>query len=246
MPKTLTEHNCYYHLTSQDELDSILQNGIKCSLGDNSKSVNENEKRIYLCKYTDLPYWSILLGKSVVIQIKELGVNISEYDTAKYSFYDEYIYYRDIPAESVKHLDVKLDTRKAMADLCIDYLYDISRLTEYAAMLNNNKYLSRSLSDREFEEDVSRYFNGFFAVMDKIDYSSISKEEIQDELVKAGENGMYTFCDMYLDTNNKLWEQLIYYNNCNGMLQEKYKKLYNYIKSTFPYLSDVTTGGWTG
>jgi len=240
----MSKSKYYYHLTTEAHLKDMLEQGLKCDIGDNSKKVNETEPMIYLCRRKDLPYWEILLGKTIIIQINEAGVSdAEEYD---YDDYSEAVCKKDISLEHIKRVYISYDKTKAMRDLCISYLYSISRITEVAARVNTESYIEKYCKTdfKEMKECLSQLLDAFFAVSRRLDYASVGKAAVRAELKEAGEECAYTFCDTYLDTGRRLWEQLIHYPE--NEFTPRFKQLHAYIAKTLKGCGKVNTGGWTG
>ena len=61
----------YYHLTTPENLESILQNGLKPHVGPRSACAKEEKPRIYLCGYEDMIVWSNLLNLTKAVQISD-------------------------------------------------------------------------------------------------------------------------------------------------------------------------------
>lgn len=223
----------FYHLTDKECLDEILKNGLKPKIGRNSEMVHETEPAIYLCRRKDLPYWKIQLGKSIVLQISNFDESDAEH--CVYNGYDEWICKKDIPAENIKRVYTAKPESKHMKDLCIGYISSLNKCCEVAARYYNNPY-------SQGKEYLNHYLDVCLGLKDRLDYSVVPKEDIKDELVYWGENGAFTFVDWYLNTDYRLYEQLVHYPTDN--LIEKRKALHDYIKETFDGCLTVETGGW--
>lgn len=50
----------FYHITTENNVRKILQQGLKPQIGPNSRAINETQPAIYFCKKEDIPYWQIL------------------------------------------------------------------------------------------------------------------------------------------------------------------------------------------
>ena len=46
----------FYHLTTEDNANSILKDGLIPHIGERSQSVRELKKHVYLCNEEDVPF----------------------------------------------------------------------------------------------------------------------------------------------------------------------------------------------
>lgn len=223
-----------YHLCDNEDLENILKEGLVPKKGPNSRLCYEPNFSIYLCDYKSIPYWSILLDKERILKVDKISHNSLE--RYKYSGYNEYLYHKKIEPSKIRVFEKQIDKKEAMHELCINYLYQISDITCNIARFYNN------FSD--FESILAPDLKRINTILNRLDYSVCSDEEIKKILIQDGEEGEYTFADTYLDTDKRLWSQLIEYPE-DG-LSELRKELYDFIKRTFS--DDVLycdTGGWT-
>ena len=93
-------------------------------------------------------------------------------------------------------------------------------------------------------EDIKYTTDALLFVLPSLDYSSVDKKEIRNELKTAGENGCFTFLDTYMFTSNRLYQQLALYPE--DELSTKRNKIYKYIKKYLSGCLSVNTGGWCG
>ena len=230
----------YYHITDEKHLPEILKNGLKPMIGENSSLVGETDPTIYLCRHKDVPYWKILLGKTVVLQIKDL--NVADDDHCQYHHYDEYLYRETIPAYKIKRVYFPTPSSNVMKNLCLSYISSFNQCAEIAARYYN-MHDEEECYDECYEEfDAS--LNCCLAVTERLDYSVLTTREIRKELREWGDYGAYTFVDRYLDTGKRLYQQLVLYPN--DEFEKKRKALHHYIAKTFRGCLDVNIGGWTG
>ena len=89
---------------------------------------------------------------------------------------------------------------------------------------------------------LDHWLDACLGVKKRMDYSVLSKDEIREELECMGERGAFTIVDWYLNTDYKLYEQLIHYPE--DSLTKKRTMLYDYIATTFDGCLDISTGGW--
>lgn len=59
----------YYHLTDANNITDIFRIGLIPKIGDNSTSVDEPNKLVYLCKEKDIPYWVLHTGRKYVLKV---------------------------------------------------------------------------------------------------------------------------------------------------------------------------------
>lgn len=231
----------FYHITTEENAEKILKNGLLPQIGPRSKTVQEPEKLIYLAKRHDVPYWQILLNMPVMLSVK----NLTEEQTQKwrYSAYDEYTYNQLIPAERIAVTDFKIslkERRKAMRCLCLDHLCTISRFTEYCARYN---YHDNDNPDEK--ERIEHTGKILFTNSEHLDFSILQTHEIYDFLLERGEDGAYTFCDIYFEEETTLLEQLLKYPEDD--LTPLRQKVYEYTTSILnKRCLHVPTGGWCG
>lgn len=227
--------NYLYHLTSKENIPSILKEGLKPSVGKNSKKANDNKPSLYLCEYEDIEYWQIILGYDSLLKVK-----VDDKDSCnkfEYSTYSEFIYEDTIAPDKIEVIPLNPPSQYKYEKLLLSYLNTISTACIYCA-----DYYSREYTNLK-EDIVLNAINTVRIVGDKLDYNKIDTYKIRKELKEIGEEGYYTFLDMYLNTGKKLWEQLIYYP-CDN-LKEPREWLYNFINKNFKGCLDLCTGGWT-
>lgn len=226
-----------YHITANKNLPSILKNGLKPAIGEHSKLVHETEPAIFLCNRRDIPYWKIILGISTVLQIDETAVTDKE--LYKYSLYTETLCHNAIPPNAIKHVYGPKPTKKHMRDLCESYMWSLSSLTTRIA-----RYYMYYQDDQDYHDDIETSIDATLAVVNNLDYSVYTKDEIKKILKNIGDCGEYSFVDEYLNTGHRMYVQLLYYPKDD--LTGKRTKLYDYIHTTFYGCLRVNTGGWTG
>lgn len=225
-----------YHVTTEENLNQIMRDGLIPMIGSNSAKVNEKEKYIFLCRKDEVPYWQILLSCSVVLQVDV----ISEIDNniAYYGLYNEFIHKTPISSDKIKKISFPQPTAEHMKKLCISYISSFSYFTELCARYYDN---NPSFDDLVHLNIVA---DSIIAVVDKLDYSVLSKSEIKKVLASAGDDGEYTLCDHYYDTDKRLYEQLICYPD--DELSEKRKVIHKHIVNNLSGCLSVETGGWCG
>lgn len=223
-----------YHLTDAKNLPNILKNGLKPGIGERSQVVGEEIPAIYLSKRADIPYWRIILGQTVLLQISNVDELNLEY--FQYSCYGEYLCKEVIKPENIKRIYINKPTEQHMKDLCLNYLFSISQVIEYVIRFYHNQ---TSLT----ESDIYKMLESCLLVVNRLDYSVMDKKEIKRILEDYGDSGGYTMVDTYLNTDTRLYEQIC--NFKEDSLTEKCKELNNFIKTKFKGCLTVNTGGWS-
>lgn len=232
--KCITQFNKLYHLTTESELENILENGLEPRIGKNSRAIKEQEPAIYLCEKKDIAYWSILLDKSIILQVKD--VQIADSDIYAYTNYNEFICKNNIPPSKISRYSGELNMDLAMKNLCLSHIASISRMTVNMANYYNNRL-------KIHEIVLKRLLTNALNILNKLDYSILSKKEIAKTIKEYGESGEYALTDMYLDSGKKLYEQLLLYKK--DSLFDKREELYNYIVREFKGCLNLNTGGFT-
>ena len=78
-----------YHVTTEENAKSILKNGLIPKIGERSQLVGETEKYVYLCGRKDVPFWSLILDKPVVLRVEMKDGEVNENNVYQYSYYSE-------------------------------------------------------------------------------------------------------------------------------------------------------------
>lgn len=236
-----------YHLTKSSNIDGILKNGLMPKIGENSKSVSEEEDTVYLCDKDSILYWKILLGADAIIEVEmeELPGDSQRYRTHDGSSYIEYMHYETIHSANLKivHDDISdIDVQVVMEQLCVQYLHTLSVYATKCARYYNGKFSEKDKVD--YHDYLLHWCNVLRTCLPRLDYASVDKSVLRNELKRAGENGEYTICDTYFTTGKRLWNQLIEYPEDD--LSEHHQWIYVFIKDNLQGCLDVDTGGWCG
>ena len=97
---------------------SILKNGLIPKIGERSQLVGETEKYVYLCGRKDVPFWSLILDKPVVLRVEMKDGEVNENNVYQYSYYSETLAETAIPAERIRKSRVSRSlTDEQMKDL---------------------------------------------------------------------------------------------------------------------------------
>ena len=91
-----------YHVTTEENAKSILKNGLIPKIGERSQLVGETEKYVYLCGRKDVPFWSLILDKPVVLRVEMKDGEVDENNVYQYSYYSETLTETAIPAERIR------------------------------------------------------------------------------------------------------------------------------------------------
>lgn len=229
----------FYHLTTKENADNILKNGLKCDIGSNSKLAEEYDKCIFLCDSKDIPYWYLILNYDTLLSV------ICEEDdltNMTYSIYGEYSSKKDIGPECISLIEDDIQVSDYHVEsLSLEYLYLMNRICSLSARIYSKNHTAYNKDRLKIGLDSSLTI--FFNTCDKLNYLSIDNKKIIDILVYIGGEGDYTFCDIYDCTDKRLWEQLIEYD-CEDEMKVNLRKVYDYIKTNLDWCNKVDTGGW--
>ena len=227
-----------YHVTTMDAAKQILKTGLIPNIGPNSRVCHEETPRIYLCDKKDIPFWNILLDKNVILKIEFDHNELENYEEVSYKDYGEYMSTSSIPADKIKLSRIKIDKEDAMKKLCIDTLYAISDVTRKVA-----DYYNRPQWAHLTHDDIMQHLDVTICILERLDYSSLTKQHIKKELKLMGEElCMNTFVDYYFNTNLRLYQQLTQYPKDD--LTEKLSTLRKLIENKLKGCLTVNTGGY--
>ena len=232
----------FYHVTKKEYLETILKNGLKPSIGDNSLLAQEDTPRIYLCAYDDIPYWKILLNADVVLEISNLDRDFD--GTYEYEYYSEYITTISIPAEHITVMDYTIDTTEYMQTLCIDVLH---RLSTYLMRCAQYYDREKDIVDNadEIYDALKQLSRLYVMTLPRLNYQTCDTKLIESELrYRAEDCCEYTLCDEYHNTGERLWTQVKYYPKDD--LYDSNMRIYEYIRNNLADKLEIDTGGWTG
>ena len=116
-----------YHVTTEENAKSILKNGLIPKIGERSQLAGETEKYVYLCGRKDVPFWSLILDKPVVLRVEMKDGEVDENNVYQYSYYSETLTETAISAERIRKSRVSRSlTDEQMKDLALSYVDMIS------------------------------------------------------------------------------------------------------------------------
>lgn len=228
--ETSKKSNTLYHVTKHECVSNILENGLVPTIGGNSKSADEQDNLTCLCDYESIPYWLIICGADTVLKVDVSNVGDLEY--VDYYTYSELRTTQVIPPERISVLNEEVCTLRAMHDLCIQYVDMVSSACRRVA----NYYDYGNIDGFPIHQSL-------LIVLNRLDYSCVSKEVIRKVLVELGDGGTTTFCDFYKNTGKKLYEVVSLYPEDEYL--ELRQQLYDLIVEKFDGCLDVDTGGYT-
>ena len=229
----------YYHVTTSENAEKILKEGLKPMIGPNSQLNREEEKFIYLCEREDIKFWRIILGRYTILEIDDAAVG--EFQEFNYSKYSEIFIDYPVEPQHIRKVNISPAETKQMKTLCLDFIHTISAYCTHCA-----KYFTYKDENEEYIKDLrdAITIDGTFLrnILPRLDYSMLSKQEIIDYIKQMGEDCEYTICDKYCDEQKRLYQKLIEYETDETIDDRKF--IYNYIKKYLKGCLSVDTGGW--
>lgn len=232
----------YFHITERNRIDKILKEGIIPSIGENSKTALEKEPLICLCDETSLPMWMITLGRKNedVIEV-DAGDLVSEPDYSGAAEHAEYRLKERIAPSRLRRAEDVVSQEEydaAMKQMCIDNLYTVSHLCLMCAQY----YRRDEEKDPEEIEDMLSLLQIQTAVLERLDYISVSRQELKEKLREHGESGYNTYDDFWCDTKYKLHQMLTRYpEDSLAAARKRFRRAINrQLKGTLT----MNTGGW--
>lgn len=239
-----------YHVTDDASAQSIVKKGIIPGNGENMIMVaDEREGMLFLCEESDIPYWSILLGKSKVIKIRTDNLNVKDFKKYEYGSYCEYFTKKAIAPDICRIEPMFILRSNAMEELCVNYTLCLSELI--VEMTKLGTYPERCAT-KSYDIDVRA--KSIINIMEnRLDFTVVSDEYLINKIAAEGDDGEYTLCDMYCVNErfgaNRLWEQLPLYDFSNPTLsrmKDAYLMVYNFVRDWFSWAGRIQTGGYTG
>ena len=237
-----------YHVTTEENAKSILKNGLIPKIGERSQLAGETEKYVYLCGRKDVPFWSLILDKPVVLRVEMKEGEVDENNVFRYSYYSETLTETAIPAERIQKSRVSRNlTDEQMKDLALSYVDMISlvcvKFAEYITYIDDEPE-EEAAEDRQA---IELTIEALKFTLPHLNFSGVNAKMLRDHLHERGD-GRCTLCDRY-EPNWKEGEKYIrLYDllNSHPLATNNTKWLYKWLKKTFPRRLRVDTGGWTG
>ena len=157
--------NCmkYYHLTNETEVDSILKNGLKPLIGENSESVGETEERVYLTDYDSVKYWARLLNRNVLLEVemdKEIQFSYQYGDAV--STYNEFYVYSSIEPSRIRQIKMpELPDDEVNVSILLGYSYTLTSLCNeiISYYVDKNTVCTMFNDEDELIEEVTHVIN---------------------------------------------------------------------------------------
>lgn len=206
-------NNNYYHVTSMENAELILRNGLEPRIGSESRAVGETIPYSYVCDEASIPYWQVLLGKSVVMQLYIQNPENYVHSTVQYDGYSEERLNVLVPAECIKLVHVQVNKREAVQHLCCNYLWTISMFCAECAKYYSAEYHDGAFHTPQQLNSLIQTGNAIVHILNRLDYGTVDAQQLQDELKTMGDSGEFTLCDTYYAESKRLWEKLTDYEN---------------------------------
>lgn len=234
-----------YHLTTEENINSILKNGLQPKIGNNSAACHEIEPAIYLSDKQSLPYWYILTGQQVLIEVNITDTSaLTQYD---YHDYQEYMVKQPIESSHLKRIKLPKTMNaekymKCMRELCESYIWTFSALCAKTCRYYDCRDEWEEKYAKEYKENIMYSIDGLLnTVTKRLDYSVLTQKEIKAILRECGD-GNYAFTDHYYNEHKRLYNKIKYFEKDD--LHPYLMKLSNYIRDTFKDCLQIDTGGW--
>lgn len=192
-----------YHTTKQNNIQSIQERGLLPDYKNiNKRRVHDPRNCIFLCDKKSIPFWMILLNHNTVFEVQI--PDTPNPNTFNYTDYMEYTYRHPIPNTQIKQIKpaTKEELKQANLNLCentiISLCFLTSRFIDY--------YHRHGKEDKtKFYEYAKPSLRSIQTAAKQIDFTQLSDEKIKTILQNFGNNGEYTFCDTYQNTQVRLW-----------------------------------------
>ena len=186
-----------YHVTTEENAKSILKNGLIPKIGERSQLVGETEKYVYLCGRKDVPFWSLILDKPVVLRVEMKDGEVNENNVYQYSYYSETLAETAIPAERIRKSRVSRSlTDEQMKDLALSYVDMISlicvKFAEYITYIDDEPE-EEAAEDRQA---IELTIEALKFTLPHLNFSGVNAKMLRDHLHERGDGGC-TLCDRY-------------------------------------------------
>lgn len=220
----------YYHVTKNENVSSILANGLISSTGTNSKKIEDNRKGIFLCDTADIPYWSILLGLVGDCAVFEVTLpDEAKPEYLRYCCYGEYLYTEDISPENIVLANIPTSSQEAMTALCQQYLITFSRFS--------SDYMYYHMYAEQTEEDylyIRGMLKAIIAVLPHLNYASCDKQKILDFYTEYSDEGETVFTDYLEGIDEMLFDSMLWFGG--NEFYDDIKVLHDFIKNNLDFI----------
>lgn len=199
---------------------------LKASYGSNNLLCTEEKPYVFFCDEGSVPYWSVLLRKSVAIPFDLRGQCTLNY--YNYGLYSEFYLTEDVRIHTLKPIAVVAD-ESVYKGLRERYIRTLSMLITLGLRTDVNKQC--------WVRDVF----GTVAVVERLNFRDASREELTKVLRDLADDGEYTFLDTYNNTHTRCYHQLLKITDTSTCLARA--MLYDTIVRNFKGVLDLNTGG---
>lgn len=180
-----------YHVTTEENVKSILKNGLIPKIGERSQLVGETEKYVYLCGRKDVPFWSLILDKPVVLRVEMKDGEVNENNVYQYSYYSETLTETAIPAERIRKSRVSRSlTDEQMKDLALSYVDMISlicvKFAEYITYIDDEPE-EEAAEDRQA---IELTIEALKFTLPHLNFSGVNAKMLRDHLHKEEMEGV--------------------------------------------------------
>lgn len=197
-----------YHLTTEGAWEHIREEGLKPQCGQNSYLCCENQDLIFLCDGSSLPYWAALLNANVLLRLPENRVkNLKE---RKYTHYSEFLTKTPVAPADLEQIPMVVIPGQIHEELCVDYLEDISSLVVRIIRIYRLGVPSQDLCQM-FTDEVEL----LLGIVSRLKYQDCDPAKLVKWVCEEGDSGEYTLADTYKNTDTRLWEQLLKFEDDN-------------------------------
>lgn len=226
-----------YHLTTEEAWEHIREEGLKPQCGQNSYLCCENQDLIFLCDGSSLPYWAALLNANVLLRLPgNCADNLKE---RKYTQYSEFLTKTPVVPAKLERIPMIEVPDQIHDTLCISYLEDISSLVVE---------IVRSYRFGPPGQDICQMLTNevelFLGIVSRLKYQNCDPAKLVKRLCEEGDSGEYTLADTYENTDARLWEQLLKFEDDN--MAPARRQLSSWINENLPReVRYARTGGYT-
>lgn len=217
-----------YHVTTPECVDSILKDGLIVQIGENARLNGAEDPYVYLCYEKDVPFWMILLQRSVILEVTGFKGAMESF---QYDGYAELMALDSIPAKHIRVSDWKPDLAKAMEHLCISYVFLLSSLCEDIVDYYEYGYSC----DKEYRNHLMENIWSVTLTLQRLDFTTVDPEELK-QAIRDSKDGSYGFVgrhqNNYKDEDSYIWKKIA--SEKTDLLYPYAKELSQTIQEKFP------------